>query len=481
MLINSIGFWIFFAVVFLVYYLVRNSRWQNAWLAITSLVFYGYVSIKLLALFVVIIAFYYGLALGTEKRKGNSTASTKWLKIFGVCAGIGVLIYFKYLNFFITEFSALITSIGFTVNAGTLNIIAPLGISYFTFKLISYIVDVANGNIQVEHDVVKFTAFVAFFPTLMSGPIDRATTFLPQLGQVRKLLPSNISDGALRILWGFFMKACIADRIAPYTDAIFNNMSHHNASSIALASVLYLIQMYSDFAGYSHMAIGVGRLLGLTVTENFKQPLFAVNGGDFWRRWHMSLSFWLRDYIYIPLGGSRCSKLRSYFNVMVTFIACGAWHGANWTYIIFGAHHGLWVIVSRIMKVPREKLEKKHESLKQSTWFKSLRIAINFVVCCIGAMYFRSNSFNDIIVAWNKWLSSDWAMPYLQATVPLFTFGLLSVLVMIYKEHQDEYCGKAHFMHSSSRTKKLVCIAMAIVFIILTGALESNSFIYVQF
>lgn len=481
MLINSIGFWIFFAVVFLVYYLVRNSRWQNAWLAITSLVFYGYVSIKLLALFVVIIAFYYGLALGTEKRKGNSTASTKWLKIFGVCAGIGVLIYFKYLNFFITEFSALITSIGFTVNAGTLNIIAPLGISYFTFKLISYIVDVANGNIQVEHDVVKFTAFVAFFPTLMSGPIDRATTFLPQLGQVRKLLPSNISDGALRILWGFFMKACIADRIAPYTDAIFNNMSHHNASSIALASVLYLIQMYSDFAGYSHMAIGVGRLLGLIVTENFKQPLFAVNGGDFWRRWHMSLSFWLRDYIYIPLGGSRCSKLRSYFNVMVTFIACGAWHGASWTYIIFGAHHGLWVIVSRIMKVPREKLEKKHESLKQSTWFKSLRIAINFVVCCIGAMYFRANSFNDIMVAWNKWLSSDWAMPYLQATVPLFTFGLLSVLVMIYKEHQDEYCGKAHFMHSSSRAKKLVCIAMAIVFIILTGALESNSFIYVQF
>ena len=481
MLINSIVFWIFFAVVFLVYYLIRNSRGQNAWLAITSLVFYGYVSIKLLALFVVIIAFYYGIALGTEKRKNNSTASTKWLKVFGVFAGIGVLIYFKYLNFLITEFSTLLTSIGFTVNTGTLNIIVPLGISYFTFKLISYIVDVVNGKFQAEHDIVKFTAFVAFFPTLMSGPIDRATTFLPQLGQVRKLLPSNISDGALRILWGFFMKACIADRIAPYTDAIFNNISHHNASSIALASVLYLIQMYTDFAGYSHMAIGVGRLLGLSVTENFKQPLFAVNGGDFWRRWHMSLSFWLRDYIYIPLGGSRCSKLRSYFNVMVTFIACGAWHGANWTYIIFGAHHGLWVIVSRIMKVPREKLEKKHESLKQSTWFKTLRIAINFVACCIGAMYFRANSFNDIIVAWSKWLSSDWGIPYLQATVPLFTFGLLSILVMIYKEHQDEYCGKAHFMHSSSTVKKLVCIAMAIVFIILTGALESNSFIYVQF
>ena len=166
---------------------------------------------------------------------------------------------------------------------------------------------------------------------------------------------------------------------------------------------------------------------------------------------------------------------------MVTFIACGAWHGANWTYIIFGAHHGLWVIVSRIMKVPREKLEKKHESLKKSTWFKSLRIAINFVVCCVGAMYFRANSLGDIVIAWQKWLSADWGLPYLEATVPLFTFGLLSILVMIYKEHQDEYCGKPHFMHSSSRTKKLVCIAMAIVFIILTGALESNSFIYVQF
>ena len=476
MLINSIGFWIFFAVVFLVYYLVRNSRWQNAWLAITSLVFYGYVSVKLLSFFVVIIALFYALVIGIEKKKHLA----RWLKVGGVCLGIGVLIYFKYLNFFITEISSLLNNIGLSANTGTLNIIAPLGISYFTFKLISYIVDVANGKVQAEHDIVKFTAYVAFFPTLMSGPIDRAT-FLAQLNNVRRLLPNNISDGALRILWGFFMKACIADRIAPYTDAVFNNMSHHNASSIALASVLYLIQMYSDFAGYSHMAIGVGRLLGLTVTENFKQPFFAVNGGDFWRRWHMSLSFWLRDYIYIPMGGSRCSKMRSHFNVMVTFIACGAWHGASWTYIIFGAHHGLWVIVSRIIKVPREKLEKKYKSLKQSTWFKSLRIAINLLVCCIGAMYFRANSLGDITTAWCKWLSSDWGTPYLQATVPLFSFGLLSILVMIYKEHQDEYHGKAHFMHSSSRAMRIGCIAMTIVFIILTGALESNSFIYVQF
>lgn len=481
MLINSIGFWLGFAAVFLVYYLTRNSRWQNAWLAISSLVFYSYVSLKLLAFFIVIIALFYVLAIGAENNRKDSPSRAKWLKMTGICAGVATLVYFKYLNFFIAELSPLLASIGLAVNAGTLNIIAPLGISYFTFKLISYIIDVENGKIQAERDIVSFTAYVAFFPTLMSGPIDRASTFLPQLKKVRSLMPDNISDGSLRILWGFFMKACIADRIAPYTDAVFNNISHHNASSIALASTLYLIQMYTDFAGYSHMAIGVGRLLGLTVTENFMQPFFAVNGGDFWRRWHISLSQWLRDYIYIPLGGSRCSKLRSYFNVMVTFIICGAWHGANWTYIIFGAHHGLWVIVSRIMKTPREKLEQKYNALRKATWFKTLRITINFIVCCIGAMYFRANSFNDIIVAWSKWLSSDWGMPYLQATVPLFTFGLLSVLVMIYKEHQDEYCGKAHFMHSSSRAKKLVCIAMAIVFIILTGALESNSFIYVQF
>ena len=481
MLINSLEFWIFFAVIFLVYYLIRNNRWQNAWLAVTSLAFYGYVSIKLLALFAVIIVLFYGLALGTEKKRESSPATVKWFKVAGVCAGLGVLIYFKYLNFFIAEFSSLLNSIGLPATTGTLNIIAPLGISYFTFKLISYIVDVAHGKTQAEHDAVKFTAYVAFFPTLMSGPIDRATTFLPQLEKARKLLPSNLGDGSLRILWGFFMKACIADRIAPYTDAIFNNISHHNATSIALASVLYLIQMYSDFAGYSHMAIGVGRLLGLTVTENFKQPFFSVNGGDFWRRWHMSLSFWLRDYIYIPLGGSRCSKMRSYFNVMVTFIACGAWHGANWTYIIFGAHHGLWVIASRLMKSPREQLEARYASLKHSTWFKSVRIAISFLVCCIGAMYFRANSIGDIVVAWRKWLSRDWGTPYLQATVPLFTFGLLSFLVMIYKEHQDEYQGKAHFMHSSSRAMRLACIAMTIVFIILTGALESDSFIYVQF
>lgn len=481
MLINSIEFWLFFSAVFLVYYLIRNCRCQNAWLAIASLVFYGYVSIKLLALFIVIIAIFHALAIGIKNNKNDFPSRAKWLKVTGICAGVATLVYFKYLNFFIGELSLFLTSIGLTVNAGSLNIIAPLGISYFTFKLISYIIDVENGKIQAEKDIVSFTAYVAFFPTLMSGPIDRASTFLPQLGKIRRLLPDNIKDGSLRILWGFFMKACIADRIAPYTDAVFNNISHHNASSIALASILYLIQMYTDFAGYSHMAIGVGRLLGLKVTENFMQPFFAVNGGDFWRRWHISLSQWLRDYIYIPLGGSRCSKLRSYFNVMVTFIICGAWHGANWTYIIFGAHHGLWVIVSRIMKTPRVKLEEKHETLQNATWFKSLRIAINFIVCCIGAMYFRANSFSDIIIAWRKWLSSDWGIPYLQATVPLFTFGILSILIMIYKELKDEYHGRPLFMHSKSRPISITCIALTIVFIILTGALESNSFIYVQF
>lgn len=477
MLINSLEFWGFFAVVFLIYFAIKNNRWQNAWLAISSLTFYGLVSVKLLALFGVVIGLFYALAIEIEKKKNL----TKGLVTTGVCAGIGLLVYFKYLNFFIAEVSAILGCIGFNVNAGSLNIIAPLGISYFTFKLISYVIDVANGKIKAEHDIVKFTAYVAFFPTLMSGPIDRASNFLPELSKVRKLMPCNIGDGALRILWGFFMKTCIADRIAPYTDAVFNNIAHHNASSIALASILYLIQMYTDFAGYSHMAIGVGRLLGLNVTENFMQPLFAVNGGDFWRRWHMSLSQWLRDYIYIPMGGSRCSKMRSYFNVMVTFIACGAWHGANWTYIIFGAHHGLWVIISRIMKVPREKLEEKHKALKCATWFKCLRIAINFVVCCIGAMYFRANSFNDITVAWNKWLSTDWGVPYLQATVPLFTFGVLAIGVMIYKEYHDEYQGKAHFMHSSSRAMRIASIALTIVFILLFGSLESDSFIYVQF
>lgn len=481
MLINSLAFWIFFSVTILVYYMTKNCRWQNAWLALASLFFYGCVDLELLTIFIVIIALFYTLAISIEKNRHTSPLLSKWLEVAGVCAGIGILIYFKYLNFFIVEFSSLLDSLGYRLNAGTINILAPLGISYFTFKLISYIVDVASGKLCAEHDVIKFTAYVAFFPTLMSGPIDRASTFIPQLNSTRRLLPANIKDGALRILWGFFMKACIADRIAPYTDAVFNNIAHHNATSIALASILYLIQMYSDFAGYSHMAIGVGRLLGFTVTENFMQPLFASDGGDFWRRWHMSLSQWLRDYIYIPLGGSRCSKLRSYFNVMVTFIACGAWHGASWTYIIFGAHHGLWVIVSRMLKKPREKLERAHAGLSTSTLMKSLRIAVNFVVCCVGAMYFRANSMSDIIVAWRKLLSLDWQMPYLQGTVPLFTFGLLSIMVMLYKEHQDEYHGKAHFMHSPSLARKVCCIALTIVFIILTGALESDSFIYVQF
>ena len=481
MLINSIDFWLFLAAVALPYYtLLRHSaRGQNAWLMLTSFFFYAWADWRLLPLLVLATVVFYGLGLTMEARRNDERAA-KRLMWTGVAAGVGILFYFKYLGFCIDEFVALFRALGFQVSRPTFVIIMPLGISYFTFKLISYIVDVRKGTMSACRDGVAFATYVAFFPTIMSGPIDRAPGFIGQLTQPRPAASQHLAEGAKRVLWGMFMKMCIADRINPYTDAVFNNVAHHNGSTIVLASVLYLVQMYSDFAGYSHMAIGVGRLLGINVTENFRQPFFAVNGGDFWRRWHISLSSWLRDYIYIPLGGSRCSRARSYFNVMVTFVACGIWHGANWTYVLFGVHHGLLVILSRVMRTPRERLEARWTALSGARAYRLARQLFTFALCAIGAMYFRANSVGDIALAYQQ-IAAGWGTLYTTATLPMFTWGMIAVAMMLFKEFQDEHSGRLHFLHSPHRWVRIATCVLLIVFIMLTGEIEGTSFIYVQF
>ena len=482
MLINSVNFWCFLAAFAIPYYVLghfKRATWQNLWLLMGSYFLYGWADWRLLPLLVIATVVFYVLGLAVESHRGNPRAVRR-LMWAGVTAGVGVLFYFKYLGFCIDEMSQLLQWLGFTVSRSTLTILMPLGISYFTFKLISYVVDVSKGTMPATHDGIAFAAYVAFFPTIMSGPIDRAVDFMPQLTKARPVQDKQLSAGAKRVLWGMFMKMCVADRIAPYTDAVFNNVGHHSGATIMFASVLYLLQMYSDFCGYSHMAIGVGQLLGLRVTENFMQPFFAVNGGDFWRRWHISLSSWLRDYIYIPLGGSRCSKGRSYFNVMVTFVACGLWHGANWTYVLFGVHHGLLVIFSRVMRTPRERLESRYAALKTSRLYRLGRQLLTFALCAVGAMYFRSNSLADVMRAYEQ-IATGCGTLYTTACVPLFTFGFLSIAMMLFKEYQDEHGGHRHFLHSNSRVVQVATCVLLVVYILLTGEIEGTSFIYVQF
>ena len=275
---------------------------QNGWLLAASYFFYGYVNLEMCGLLAIATLVFYSLGLAVSKWNGKKGY---WLTVLGIAFGVGMLLYFKYTKFFVEQFASLLSLMGLKTNWSSFNILVPVGISFFTFKLISYVVDVYKGVQTPARDLVSFALYIAFFPTIMSGPIDRAGKFLPQLEKARHWSNTGVLEGLKRILWGMFLKMCIADKVSPYTDAVFNNYFHHSGLTIAVAAVLYTFQIYADFCGYSEMAIGTAKILGIRVAENFNRPLLAANMGDFWRRWHMSLMSWLKDYIYIPLGGSR--------------------------------------------------------------------------------------------------------------------------------------------------------------------------------
>ncbi len=495
MLVNSIVFWAFFLIVLIPYFSIlrKSSRWQNLWVLAASYFFYGYADWRMVPLLLGATVVFYVLGIATSSRSRAADAAfkgadarSKGLMVVGVVLGAGLLLYFKYMNFFIEQFAALFGLMGLHTNWSTFNIIVPIGISFFTFKLIAYVVEVYKGNMEPCRDFVTFAAYIAFFPTIMSGPIDSPKMFIPQLEKPRWWNNEMVLEGLKRVLWGMFLKMCIADKISPYTDSVFNNYYHHSGITIILASVLYTFQIYTDFCGYSEMAIGVSRVMGIKVTENFLRPYFVTNVGDFWRRWHMSLMNWFRDYIYIPLGGSRCSKARMYWNTMVVFMVSGLWHGANWTFIIWGAYHGALVCLYKAMRKaakPRSKAAsgvQEQQSRVQRSKIKDqsskyLSILFVFALVTIGWMVFRCDTFQQFFGMLGRFtapggLFFSWALT-----------AILPIGIMLFKELKDEEGWNIHLLHSKNLYVQAVSIALLIVYIFYTGELNGAQFIYFQF
>ena len=287
----------------------------------------------------------YFTAIFVEKSKHPKIVLTA-----GVLLGLIPLVFFKYYNFISESITEMLTFLGLKFQLKGLNWAIPIGISFFTFQALGYIWDVYYKRIRAEKDFLIYALFVSFFPSILSGPINKASLIIPQLKKIRPYFDYNKAVGGLKILlWGMFMKVVVADRVGLYVDTVFPRYMHFTGLSCFTASLLYTVQIYADFGGYSLMAIGVGKLLGFELTENFRRPYFAVSVTDFWHRWHISLSTWLKDYIYIPLGGSRCSKLRNYWNIFVTFLVSGIWHGANWTFIVWGCMHGICQIIEKML------------------------------------------------------------------------------------------------------------------------------------
>ena len=344
MLFNSIDFAFFLPIVFGLYWLIPGGRIkvQNMLLLLASYFFYGWWDWRFLSLIVfsTIVDFSVGQKLKTEDKVTNR----KILLWISIIVNLGFLAFFKYYNFFLENFITAFSFFGTEIKANSLSIILPVGISFYTFQTMSYTIDVYRKKLKPANDFIAFSAFVSFFPQLVAGPIERATNLLPQFYTKRKFDYSNAIDGMRQILWGLFKKVVIADSCAEFANQIFNNSADMNGSSLALGALFFTFQIYGDFSGYSDIAIGTSRLFGFNLKQNFAFPYFSRDIAEFWRRWHISLSTWFRDYLYIPLGGSRGSKAQQIRNVFVIFLVSGFWHGANWTFIAWGGLNALFFL-----------------------------------------------------------------------------------------------------------------------------------------
>lgn len=398
MVVNSIRFLLFFVIVFTAYYALqrRSAKWQNLLLFIASYVFYGIADIKMIPLlFGSSLLFYFLGHLVERCNDSNPRAASLWTTV-GTVVGIGVLFYFKYLGFFVAEFSALLGVMGIGSGKVVLSILMPLGISFFTFRLISYPIEIHRRHISASHDFVAFGTYIAFFPTILSGPID-CPKFIDQFRNTRIFNYEMATDGCRQILWGMFTKMVIADNLAKITDVVWADYNHQNASTLLIVAFLYLIQMYADFDGYSNMAIGVGKILGFGITRNFNHPFLSRNVAEYWRRWHISLTSWLTDYVFMPLS----VRFRDWgkWGLMVAIVSnmlfVGLWHGANWTFALFGLYHGLLFIplVFNGSFGKNKKLQATSKGMPKIG--DSLHMLLTFCLVSFGLIIFRANSIND--------------------------------------------------------------------------------------
>lgn len=397
MLFNSIDFAIFLPIIFILYWFVthKNLNLQNLLIVAASYVFYGWWDWRFLSLifFSTLIDYAVGISLSEQ----NNEAKRKLFLWTSILVNLGFLGFFKYYNFFLDNFTSAFSFFGTQINTNSLHIILPVGISFYTFQTLSYTIDVYKRKLEPTKNFIAFAAFVSFFPQLVAGPIERATNLLPQFYKKRHFEYTNAVDGMRQILWGLFKKIVIADNCAQYANIIFNNSSEYSGSTLVLGAVLFTFQIYGDFSGYSDIAIGVSRLFGFDLKQNFAFPYFSRDIAEFWRRWHISLSTWFRDYLYIPLGGSRGGTWIKIRNVFIIFLVSGFWHGANWTFIVWGALNALYFIPILLANNNRKHLD----SIAPGKLFPSFKevslMLLTFGLTVLGWIFFRANSIEHAV------------------------------------------------------------------------------------
>ncbi|MBB4806626.1 D-alanyl-lipoteichoic acid acyltransferase DltB (MBOAT superfamily) [Chryseobacterium defluvii] len=477
MLFNSIAFLIFLPIVFILYWQVcnKNYKYQNMLLLVASFYFYGCWDWRFLFLLMFSIGLDYFSGIKIENSKTKKEA-TFWLTL-SIVINLGFLGFFKYYNFFIENFAELLHAFGFGVNMWVLKIILPVGISFYTFHGLSYVIDVYKKRIPAERNYVDYAVFVSYFPLLVAGPIERATHLLPQIQKKRTFDYEKAKDGMAQILWGFFKKMVIADNCAPIVNEIFTNYHTESASNLVLGAVLFAFQIYGDFSGYSDIALGTSRLFGIELLKNFSYPYFSRDIAEFWRRWHISLSSWFRDYLYIPLGGSKGGMWMKIRNTFIIFLVSGFWHGANWTFIIWGGLNALFFLPLLIAEKNRHNLEVVAMNRIIPSLKETFSIIITFTLTCFAWIFFRAESVSHAI-GYIKGIFNDslFAFPTQFRGV---LFALIAFMLI------TEWMNRTHDYGLKIQDKKPVLqrvIYILVAYLILNFAnFGSNEFIYFQF
>ena len=482
MLFNTIDFAIFLPTVFIIYWFIinKNLKFQNLLIVVSSYFFYGWWDWRFLALIFTstIVDYSVGLRISNEE----NLSKRKVLLWISIIVNIGFLGYFKYYNFFLDNFINAFSFFGKEINANSLNVILPVGISFYTFQTLSYTIDVYNRKLKPTKDFISFMAFVSFFPQLVAGPIERASNLLPQFYKKRVFNYSNASDGMRQIIWGLFKKMVIADNCAEYANLIFNNSSDYHGFSLVLGAVFFTFQIYGDFSGYSDIAIGTARLFGFNLMKNFAFPYFSRDIAEFWRRWHISLSTWFRDYVYIPLGGSRGGIGMKVRNIFIIFILSGFWHGANWTFIVWGGLNAIFFLPLLLTKNNRKNLG----NIPKRKYLPSLKVLFSiiftFILTVFAWIFFRAENIEHAL----SYISGIFSSPFFKMPGTLTSGKMNEIYIILIIFILIEWIGRDkdygfQFIESKPKYFRYIATYFLIISIVLFMSLDVQEFIYFQF
>jgi len=482
MLFNSLQYVLYLPVVFIIYWLLqRRLWWQNLFIVAASYVFYGWWDWRFLLLIVFTSLCSYGS--GVALAHSHTAGVRRGVTAANIVVNLLVLGIFKYFNFFVDNMSVVLRAMGFTPDVPTLHVILPVGISFYTFQALSYTIDVYRGKLEPTRDVVAFLAYISFFPQLVAGPIERATRLLPQMLRKRHFDYGLAVDGMRQMLWGYVKKVVVADTCATVVDTVWADVSGHNWISLLVAALLFAIQIYGDFSGYSDIAIGTARLFGIDLMRNFDVPYFSRNVIEFWRRWHISLMTWLRDYVYIPLGGNRCPRWRVIANTLAVFLVSGLWHGANWTYVCWGIYHALLFVPFMLLGVKASRTVVAQGRLLPR-WGELGSMLLTFALVVIGWVLFRAPTMGAAMGFLRRLFTaaSGQSMPTSTVAIPM----LVSVVMLATewltrdRQHALQLAGTGLMHYRICRWAVYYALLMAVV-VFYASRSAQPAFIYFQF